>query len=118
MPLWGQWNLVPFVPSQRVLLDGDTPCGVAICTQLLNGASLVGLTLGSAGPVLHSCCPRHGGALPLEGLPPKAAVTEMLQFPAPLIGAAGSARIPQGSVRSPRLPFGQDHTSEMPDLTP
>lgn len=26
-------------------------------------------------------------------------------------------RIPQGSARSPRLPSGQDHTSDMPDLT-
>lgn len=118
MLLWGQWNLLPFVPSQCVLPDGDIPCSVAICTQVLSEASPAGLALGSAGPVLHSPCPRHGGALPLEGLPPKAAGTEMLQFPAPLIGAAGLARIPQGSARSPRLPFGQDHTSEMPDLTP
>lgn len=96
--LWGQWNLLPFVPSQCVLPDGDIPCGVAIRTQVLSEASPAGLALGSAGPVLHSPCPRHGGALPLEGLPPKAAGTEMLQFPAPLIGAAGLARIRLGRI--------------------
>lgn len=88
-----------------VCRPGDAPCAVAAAQS---GAS-------PAGRSLCSPCPRHGGALPLRGLPPKAVGTEMVPSSSHRRCRLGSH--PTGLCQEPELPSGQDHTSEMPDLT-
>lgn len=70
-----QQSPAPVVPSRCALpAHGDVPCAVAAARSGARPGALAALTLSQA--------------LPLQGLPLKAAGTEMLCFPAPLIGAA------------------------------